>query len=717
MPSPAQYETELTEARQAGDPAREAQALLGLGLTHVQQGHATEAIALIKQARILFARLGIVEGTQHCDNLLAKITVARTAPRREAISNTPVEEATRRLERNPRDVLARLDRAEAFLAEQSADSALADVQRGRKVVEEDAQLQPDVRDILLVRLATLESRALAAGGHWFNAATAITAALDKRPADIEALVQRGRVRLALNEFAGALHDLDRALALDNRHAPAYFIRGQVKHAQNDLAGAVSDYDEALKLNETLAPAWNKRGQARQALGQLAEAEADYGVALRLDATLRDPYFNLTPLLQARGALDEAVWIIATGLKHHPADLDLQMQQAQVWLAQKRLPEALALLNTLLHQTPNHVAGLVLRGQTFSQANHPLDAVADFERAVALEPQVAAHHFQLAQAHFQATNWEAALEAVERGLQLQPDHPEALALRQQLKPPEKRVSRAEAYAARGEYPQAFAEWEQDLAEARAEQNISAEASVFIRAGAGHLKAGQAKQGKDYILKGLNLARQHQLRALEAQAQIELSSFDLAAQDFHLAADRFKEVLLIGRELGDRHYEHLGLGNLGAVYAVKLGKRDGVEMLKQAQAIAAQLGDAHEEANHWRNLGLAYLNPPDPHNALEALERSLKLQRTAGVPLDTKVYGLTQELRRLLKLPEPEPLTPPPPAPAPPPPAPEPASAPLPEALPAAEPAAPSAPPTPPPPPTDLPQRRSAASLLKQPGKKT
>jgi len=85
---------------------------------------------------------------------------------------------------------------------------------------------------------------------------------------------RGVVKRAQGDLAGAIADYDQAIQLDPKDMLAYYNRGIVKRAQGDLRGAIADYDQAIQLDPKDAAAYTNRGVVKQAEGDLRGAIAD-----------------------------------------------------------------------------------------------------------------------------------------------------------------------------------------------------------------------------------------------------------------------------------------------------------------------------------------------------------------------------------------------------------------------------------------------------------
>jgi tetratricopeptide (TPR) repeat protein len=93
---------------------------------------------------------------------------------------------------------------------------------------------------------------------------------------------RGSLRLASGNAAGAIADFDRALALQPGHVMAYNNRGHARAAAGDPQRALADFQIASQLAPRLITAQVGAGNALLALGDPAGAERDFQTALELD---------------------------------------------------------------------------------------------------------------------------------------------------------------------------------------------------------------------------------------------------------------------------------------------------------------------------------------------------------------------------------------------------------------------------------------------------
>lgn len=92
---------------------------------------------------------------------------------------------------------------------------------------------------------------------------------------VEAYINRGRVRGLLDDWDGALADLDQAIKLEPDTAGLYFSRGVARIFLNDGDGALADLDQALALDPNLAEAYFARGLINRCRGRVEKSLADF----------------------------------------------------------------------------------------------------------------------------------------------------------------------------------------------------------------------------------------------------------------------------------------------------------------------------------------------------------------------------------------------------------------------------------------------------------
>ncbi len=80
---------------------------------------------------------------------------------------------------------------------------------------------------------------------------------------------------------GAISDLNKAIAIDPEHFPAYLMRAIHKDELDDIYGAISDVNKAIAINSKYGDAFVLRGIFKQEIGDEKGACSDWRKASRL----------------------------------------------------------------------------------------------------------------------------------------------------------------------------------------------------------------------------------------------------------------------------------------------------------------------------------------------------------------------------------------------------------------------------------------------------
>jgi tetratricopeptide (TPR) repeat protein len=101
------------------------------------------------------------------------------------------------------------------------------------------------------------------------------------------LVNRGILRLAMQDASGSLADFNRGLTINDRMGEGYVNRGASLILMHRYDEALADINKGMAMgSRKLEIAYYDRGMANEALGNLSAAYADYK-----QATVIDPYFQ------------------------------------------------------------------------------------------------------------------------------------------------------------------------------------------------------------------------------------------------------------------------------------------------------------------------------------------------------------------------------------------------------------------------------------------
>jgi tetratricopeptide (TPR) repeat protein len=284
--------------------------------------------------------------------------------------------------------------------------------------------------------------------------------------------------------------LDELTGLIGRY-PRYprFYRWRAEHylRQNNFEAAIADLTELLRLRPEDLQALITRGAVCCEAGRMQQGLADFNAVLR-----RDP--DNVAARYSRGLiyLDLEAWEAAGADFGHAAQVDpwdprLRLAQGKALLMLRRHREAFDAFSTTIRLDPHDDQAYALRG-AMRQSLPPepgavAAAIADFTRAIELNPEQPFHYLRRAERYWMNDQFAQVITDCDRVLELDPESAVARGLRgvahESLDHADEAIAdctaaidkdqgnffihlaRANAYAKRGEYELALADAEEAL----------------------------------------------------------------------------------------------------------------------------------------------------------------------------------------------------------------------------------------------------------------
>ena len=263
-----------------------------------------------------------------------------------------------------------------------------------------------------------EGVALYVDGEQRDALRAFARAAELDPQNVNARAFAARIHLERREFDVARGILDEALALDARSAYVRLLRanlaigtGRLSDAEAELAAAESLDRHLPMLYVQRARLLEARGDAAAALDALATAESlTDAEPLRLDILVlrADAASRLGRDADASAALNRASELATPD--------QIAAARADVALARGDLAAAIRYIRAALDRTPESARLWTLLGGAYGRAGDLTQAIAAYERSVALQPTalacktLAALVFEVRKDRARAVQlWEQSLE--------------------------------------------------------------------------------------------------------------------------------------------------------------------------------------------------------------------------------------------------------------------------------------------------------------------
>ena len=245
------------------DTLKYAQARIGAG---VRMSDPTPFMPAEQYARYREERMRMMRWVQNFG-----LRQARAADQRVAVPGSmTINDAARRLAREPEDAAAYISRGHAKRTSGDYDGAIAEFDRAIELDPVDAGAYHG------------RGEAKRGKGDYDGAIADCDRAIELDPNDPGGCNIRGMSKWQKGDYDGAIADFDRAIELDPDHAGAYYIRGMIKEDTEDYEGAIADFDHAIELDSDDTGVYNHRAFAKWKLGNYEGAIADFERVLEIE---------------------------------------------------------------------------------------------------------------------------------------------------------------------------------------------------------------------------------------------------------------------------------------------------------------------------------------------------------------------------------------------------------------------------------------------------
>ncbi|MBI5325305.1 MAG: tetratricopeptide repeat protein [Ignavibacteriae bacterium] len=107
-------------------------------------------------------------------------------------------------------------------------------------------------------------------------------AIALNPKDLSSINMRGLVKFELGKHQEALEDFNKVVEIDPNSFSAYHNRANAKILMKDYEGAITDLDMAIKMNPQSSVEYHSRGEAKFDIGDYNGAIKDFNTSLQLN---------------------------------------------------------------------------------------------------------------------------------------------------------------------------------------------------------------------------------------------------------------------------------------------------------------------------------------------------------------------------------------------------------------------------------------------------
>jgi tetratricopeptide (TPR) repeat protein len=234
---------------------------------------------------------------------------------------------------------------------------------------------------------------------------------------------RGRCYCILGEYDKGIQDYHLALGADSAYVRAFLYLGDAYVELGDFDLAVAEYSRAIRSAPDHAAGYAGRGVAYQLQGRLGQAADDLEHAIEVDPDYPQAHSGLGDLYLSVLDSEKAVLHYSRALDHPEAFQDLFQLYHNRGLAFDLLgrhAEAVKDFNQALALNETSVPALCNRGGALLSMSELERALADFSRAVRLDPVNADAHYGLAMVYEELGQYREAADAYLKFIDLAPE---------------------------------------------------------------------------------------------------------------------------------------------------------------------------------------------------------------------------------------------------------------------------------------------------------
>ncbi|MBR0973531.1 MULTISPECIES: tetratricopeptide repeat protein [Bradyrhizobium] len=244
--------------------------------------------------------------------------------------------------------------------------------------------------------------------------------LELAPNQFIALHLLGTLESDAKDYQQAQVLLSRAVTVDPRSAEAHMSLGVALNGLGRHNEARESYRKALALRSNYALALSNLGNANAALELYQDALESFDKALAINGNLSEAHNGRGWALCRLRAYDEAIASLSRALSIKPDYASALANRAVAWRELQRFDEAMADCNRAIAVAPGDANGWLSRANVLLQTRQTAEASRDCEKALAIDPGFAQAHSLLGQCFFALGRVDEALASFDRALELQPD---------------------------------------------------------------------------------------------------------------------------------------------------------------------------------------------------------------------------------------------------------------------------------------------------------
>lgn len=183
----------------------------------------------------------------------------------------------------------------------------------------------------------------------------------------------------------SLVDVNKAIGVDPKNAPAYMWRGGIWAGKLKWDKAFADYDKTIKLKFLHPVAFWGRGAASRVMGKYDQAIADFNKAIKLNPKFADAYCFRCQAWWAKHQYDKAMADCNKAVELKPQDDRPYFDRGNVWFSKRQYDKAIADYTKAIKLDPKLADAYYNRAMVWKVKRQYAKAIKDYNKAIELDP--------------------------------------------------------------------------------------------------------------------------------------------------------------------------------------------------------------------------------------------------------------------------------------------------------------------------------------------
>lgn len=243
-----------------------------------------------------------------------------------------------------------------------------------------------------------------------------TKAIEVNDSFLDAFINRGLVNNELGNYDDSLADYDKAIDIDKKCALAYNNRGYTKYKQGDYDGALADYNKAIILNPKFQMALDNK------------ALLFSKTCMKDDEDFSEKFYLSLGICEINeGNFSDAIRNFEEVLKYNEKSELAYFYKGISYHNLGKNKEAYDSYSEAIRLNKNMIDAYFNRGQLIIKSN-PRDALDDFVKSVALDPQFLDAYYSIAVIQKDLGQYNNAIKNLDKIIDLEPNAVNAKALK-------------------------------------------------------------------------------------------------------------------------------------------------------------------------------------------------------------------------------------------------------------------------------------------------